>query len=216
MVVRLSALRSDHDLSPPPPRNILVFIYVGGWVNPRAIVRLEGLGKLKKEFDDLIGNRTRFLSASGIIPLPSSSFESLFLLSLPSASVSILIFVTAYFIFSFFHSLPTGLLNGFCFLLSTLSVNRPHKPTVSYLLTSLYHPLVTHIHFISHLCVLVKRLQVLSFILLWPVRSGLMYRVSFSRVLSRFACFSTPKTEARSPETSAKFYRLHGITTQKK
>jgi hypothetical protein len=39
-----------------------------GWVDPRAIVRLEGLGKLKKSND--IGNRTRVLLACSIVPRP--------------------------------------------------------------------------------------------------------------------------------------------------
>jgi hypothetical protein len=38
-----------------------------GWVDPSAIVRLEGLGKLKKS-NDLIGNRTRDLPACSILP----------------------------------------------------------------------------------------------------------------------------------------------------
>jgi hypothetical protein len=67
MAVRLSALRAGHPL---PPGRFLVLIVVRGRVNPTAIVRLEGLGKLNKS-SELIRNRTRDLPVCSIVPQPT-------------------------------------------------------------------------------------------------------------------------------------------------
>jgi hypothetical protein len=45
-------------------------VQVRRWVDPRATVRLEGLGKLKKS-DDLIGNWTHSLLNCSIVPQPA-------------------------------------------------------------------------------------------------------------------------------------------------
>jgi hypothetical protein len=68
MAVRLSALRAILRL---PPERFLVLISVRGRVDPRAIVRLEGLGQLKKS-NDLTGNQTRDLSACNVMPQPTT------------------------------------------------------------------------------------------------------------------------------------------------
>jgi hypothetical protein len=64
MEVRLSALSAGHPL---PPGRLLVIISVRGRVDPRAILRLEWLGQLKK-FNNFIGNRTRDLPACSTVP----------------------------------------------------------------------------------------------------------------------------------------------------
>jgi hypothetical protein len=61
MAVRLSALGAG---SPLPPGRFLVLIYVSGWVDPRAIVRLEGLGQL---------NKSNYLNRNGTRDLPACS-----------------------------------------------------------------------------------------------------------------------------------------------
>jgi hypothetical protein len=68
MAVRLSALWAGRPL--PFQEDSWVLISVRGWVDPRAIVRLEELGKLKKIH--LVGTRTRHLPACIIVPQPTT------------------------------------------------------------------------------------------------------------------------------------------------
>jgi hypothetical protein len=45
----MAVMSALHAGRPLPPRKFLVLIFVSDWVDPRATVRLEGLGKLKKK-----------------------------------------------------------------------------------------------------------------------------------------------------------------------
>jgi hypothetical protein len=69
MAVRLSALRAGRAL---PPRNLpgTHFCWRLSRVDPSAIVRLEGLGQLKKIH--LIETRTRDLPACTVVPQPTT------------------------------------------------------------------------------------------------------------------------------------------------
>jgi hypothetical protein len=68
MTVRLSALRAGRSL---PQGRFLVLISVRDLVDPRAIVRLEGLGKVKNS-NYLIGILTGDLPACGVVPQPTT------------------------------------------------------------------------------------------------------------------------------------------------
>jgi hypothetical protein len=68
MAVRQSALSAGRALT---PGRFLVLISVRGWADPRATVRLEGLGQLKKKIH-LIGTQTSDLPACSIVPQPNT------------------------------------------------------------------------------------------------------------------------------------------------
>jgi hypothetical protein len=67
MAVRLSALHAGRPL---PPGRFLVLISLRGWVDPRAILLLVGLGQLKRIH--LIGTRTRDFLICSIVPQPTT------------------------------------------------------------------------------------------------------------------------------------------------
>jgi hypothetical protein len=63
-----------------PPERFLLLISVRGWVDPKTIVRLEGLGKLKNN-NDLFGNRPRELSQRTTLPrAPDILYKSTYIL----------------------------------------------------------------------------------------------------------------------------------------
>jgi hypothetical protein len=64
---RLSALRAGRFLL---PEKFLAIISLRGWVDPKAIVRLEGFGKLKKSTSS--GTRTGDLPDSSTVPQPTT------------------------------------------------------------------------------------------------------------------------------------------------
>jgi hypothetical protein len=67
-VVRLSPLLIGRFY---PQEIFLVFISIRGWVNPRTIVRPEGLWQWKIS-NNTIGNRTRHLQTCSAVPQPTA------------------------------------------------------------------------------------------------------------------------------------------------
>jgi hypothetical protein len=68
MMVRLLALRTGR---PSPPGRCLVLISVRAWVDPRAIVQLEGLGQLRNTMTSL-GTKPATSRLVSIVPQPTT------------------------------------------------------------------------------------------------------------------------------------------------
>jgi hypothetical protein len=64
-----------------PPEDSLSSVLLRGWVDPRAIVQLEGLGQFKKIH--LIGTWTRDLSACSIVPILIQTCRLFFMMPQP-------------------------------------------------------------------------------------------------------------------------------------
>jgi hypothetical protein len=96
MAARLSALRAGRF---SPPGIFLVLIFVTGCVDPRAIVWLEGFGKLKKSTSS--GTRTGDLPACSVVPQPLRYH-------VPYFGVALLIFIVAIVIYILFYMMVTG------------------------------------------------------------------------------------------------------------